>query len=170
MIHFDGICVGNHTICAKVSNFLSWFLCTYICSSFCLSECLNKMLRWVFNSGWGEAVSYSKENYTSEVWCQSKLHDWPNSCFFSEYLSLLVPLAATRVFCCIKCLQEKARFRTIYCWVALEKVRLFVPSLFYNYLFVKEENTIHVAARHSPLGWWWWYNYGASLGWHRSTS
>ena len=38
--------------------------------------------------------------------------------------------------------------------LALEKVRLFVPSLFYNYLFVKEENTIHVEARHSPLGWW----------------
>ncbi|CAF2078446.1 unnamed protein product [Brassica napus] len=34
--------------------------------------------------------------------------------------------------------------------LALEKVRLFVSSLFYNYLFVKEENTIHVAARHSP--------------------
>ncbi|CAN7074725.1 unnamed protein product [Brassica oleracea var. botrytis] len=36
--------------------------------------------------------------------------------------------------------------------LAFEKVRLFVPSLFYNYLFVKEENTIHVEARHSPLG------------------
>ena len=36
--------------------------------------------------------------------------------------------------------------------LAFEKVRLFVPSLFYNYLFVKEENTIYVAARHSPLG------------------
>ena len=36
--------------------------------------------------------------------------------------------------------------------LALEKVRLFVRSLFYNYLFVKEENTIYVATRHSPLG------------------
>ena len=36
--------------------------------------------------------------------------------------------------------------------LALKKVYFFVPSLFYNYLFVKEENTIHVAARYSPLG------------------
>ncbi|KAL0885884.1 hypothetical protein Bca101_009867 [Brassica carinata] len=44
-----------------------------------------------------------------------------DSSFFSEYLSLLVPLAATRLFCCIKRLQEKQDSKQSAAELALEK-------------------------------------------------